>query len=105
MITCPLPGEGGEPAHVVEARRVIRDWELRNGHATYVECLDGGHRGYRAACSDCEWRGHEHLRGDELMGTEASRAHKIHAKEEAWAHTCSTRPVPQSRTHPEGGAR
>lgn len=75
-----------EPEHVQEARRVIREYELRNGHETCVACLGSGYVGYQARCWDCEWVGAEHLRGDEPMGTEASRAHKRLARAEAEAH-------------------
>lgn len=80
-----------EPAHVQEARRVIREWEQRDGHDAYVECLDGGFAGYQAVCSDCDWKGDEHLRGAEEIGTDESRAHKIAARHEAAAHRRDTR--------------
>jgi hypothetical protein len=50
-----------EPQHVTEARRVIREWELRNGHATYVDCIVGRWADYQAACDDCDWRGTERV--------------------------------------------
>ena len=79
-----------EPTHVQEARRIIREWELRNGHDSYAECLGGGHVGYQARCWDCGWRGPEHLRGDEPMGTDESRAHKTNARLDASAHLAAT---------------
>lgn len=83
-----------EPAHVQEARRVIREWELRNGHDAYVVCLDGGWKGYQAACWDCDWRGPEHLHGVQQLGTERSRSHKGDARREAAQHRLETRPLP-----------
>jgi hypothetical protein len=56
-------------------------------HDGYVECIDGGYRGYQARCWDCDWVGEEHLRGDEPLGTDASRAHKYAARLEAAAHS------------------
>jgi hypothetical protein len=81
------------PAEVAEARRVLRAWELRNGHASYVECLDGGYRGYQARCWDCDWQGPEHLRGSETIGTPDSRVHKREARADAAAHQGDTTPV------------
>lgn len=71
---------------------MIREWELRNGHDAYVRPLDGGFKGYQAACWDCEFEGPEHLRGDEDMGTEESRRHKRSAQHEATAHRQATKP-------------
>jgi hypothetical protein len=56
-------------------------------HDGYAAPLDGGYRGYQARCWDCDWTGPEHLRGDEPMGTEASRTHKRSAQLEAAAHS------------------
>jgi hypothetical protein len=81
-----------EPPEVRDARRVLRAWELRSGHASYVECLDGGYRGYQARCWDCEWQGPEHLRGDEQLGSPESCAHKRNARADAAAHQTATRP-------------
>lgn len=82
-----------EPIEVRVARETIRRWELRNGHASYVECLDGGHQGYQARCGDCDWTGTEHLRGDEPLGTTKSRSHKILARIEAGEHQRATAPA------------
>jgi hypothetical protein len=60
-------------------------------HDAYIDCLDGGYRGYQARCWDCDWTGVEHLRGDEQMGTEASRAHKHNARLEAAEHAVTER--------------
>ncbi len=76
-----------------EARRVIRLYELRDGHAAYAMPLGGGYRGYQGRCHDCQWEGAEHLRGDEEMGTEASREHKRNARAEAEAHRKQTIPA------------
>jgi hypothetical protein len=86
--------EGGsvqEPEEVSEARAVVKAWEQRFGHDSYVDCLDGGYKGYQARCWDCDWAGPEHLRGDEQMGTPESRAHKQQAKEDAAGHQIDTR--------------
>lgn len=82
-----------EPEHVQEARRIIREYELRDGHGAYAAALDGGYRGYQAWCHDCDWEGSVFLRGDEEMGTEASRAHKRNAQAEAEAHRLATKPA------------
>lgn len=76
-----------------EARRTIRRWELRNGHASFANPLDGGYRGYQAQCWDCDWQGTEYLRGDEEMGTEESRVHKRNAVREARQHARDTKPT------------
>lgn len=55
-------------------------------HDAYTFPLEGGFRGYVARCWDCDWIGAEHLRGDEPMGTEASRNHKRQAQQEAAEH-------------------
>lgn len=55
-------------------------------HDAYVDCLDGGYRGFQAACWSCKWRGPEHLRGDEEMGTDESRSHKRAARADAAEH-------------------
>jgi hypothetical protein len=55
-------------------------------HDVGIDCLDGGHKGYQAVCWECGWRGTEHLRGDEEMGTPESRSHKTRAREEAAEH-------------------
>lgn len=82
---------GDEPAFVQEARAVIEAWERRNGHDSYVDCLDGGYAGYQGACWDCDWRGPAHLRGDEEMGTPESRQHKVKARQDAARHRELTR--------------
>jgi hypothetical protein len=82
-----------EPPEVQEARRLIREWELRHGHDSYVDPLHSGLDGYQAACWDCDWRGPEHLRGDEEMGTPESRRHKALARKEAAQHREATRPT------------
>lgn len=82
-----------EPSEVVEARRIIDCWQKRHGHDSYVEPLDGGHKGYQAQCWDCDWHGPEHLRGGEPMGTEESRAHKKLAYRDAADHQRDTRPA------------
>jgi len=81
-----------EPQHVQDARQVIREWQQRNGHDSYVDCLGSGWRGYQAACHDCGWRGPEHLRGDEEMGTDESRVHKSNARQDAAHHRVATMP-------------
>ncbi len=81
-----------EPEHVREARHVLREWELRDGHAAYAFPLGGGYRGYQARCHDCDWCGTEFLRGDEEMGTDESRRHKRNARAEAEQHRTATRP-------------
>lgn len=87
--------ERSEPAEVKAARQTIREWELRDGHTSYVDCLDGGYRGYQAACWDCDWRGPEHLRTPgEDMNTPHSRSHKIAAKQDAAEHRRLTTPAP-----------
>lgn len=86
-----------EPQHVQDARQLLRDWRLRNGHESYADCLDGGYRGYQAACWDCDWRGTVYLRGDEEMGTEESRAHKRNARREAAEHQRDTLPATDPR--------
>ena len=60
-------------------------------HDVGVDVLDGGWRGFQACCWTCDWRGAEHLRGDEPMGTDASRAHKIAARKDMDRHRRSTR--------------
>ena len=60
--------------------------ELRQ-HDGYAATLDGGYKGYQARCWDCDWTGPEHLRGDEPMGTEASRVHKRKAQMDAGKHS------------------
>lgn len=55
-------------------------------HDAYADCLDGGYRGYQARCWDCDWAGAIYLRGNEPMGTEASRQHKRNAQLEAAEH-------------------
>lgn len=81
-----------EPPNVQEARRVLREWELRDGHHAYAEPLDGGWRGYQGRCWDCDWHGPEYLRGDEEMGTEESRQHKENAHRDAARHRAETKP-------------
>jgi hypothetical protein len=82
-----------EPQIVQHARLVLQAWELRDGHRTYVNPLGGGSLGYRAECWDCEWRGTEFLRGDEILGSEESRAHKRNAQRQASEHRHRTRAV------------
>lgn len=55
-------------------------------HEVGYDCLEGGHRGYQAVCWTCGWRGPERLRGDEEMGTDESRAHKLAAKRDMLEH-------------------
>lgn len=96
-----------EPTQVQEARRIIREWELRDGHGAYVAPLDGGWRGYQAGCWDCDWRGPEHLHGPEaraMPGTAEGRAHKRLAQQEAAAHREATRPVVADATVMEDAA-
>lgn len=83
-----------EPPEVQEARRVIRAWGLRNGHDSYIDCLDGGHKGYQARCWNCDWEGPQYLRGDEEIDTPESRVHKVNARHDAWQHQKDTRPDP-----------
>ena len=94
-----------EPLSVREARRKIAEWEARNGHDSYVDCLNGGFKGYQAACWDCDWRGPEHLRGDEEMDTPESRAHKRNARADAADHQLATRPAASPSEQREGEAR
>lgn len=82
-----------DPEPVREARRILREWELRHGHDSYVNPLNGGCRGYQARCWDCDWTGPEHLRGDEQMGTPESRVHKNRVRAEAAQHRRDTRPA------------
>ena len=82
-----------EPPEVVAARETIKRWQMRHGHNSYIECLDGGHKGYQARCWDCDWTGPEHLRGPEKIGTAESRAHKRHARQDAWQHQTDTKPA------------
>lgn len=59
-------------------------------HDGYADVIDGGYGGYQARCWDCDWVGAEHLRGnerDEPWGSEASRAHKRNAQNEAAEHS------------------
>ena len=93
-----------EPLSVREARRKIAEWEARNGHDSYVDCLNGGFKGYQAACWDCDWRGPEHLRGDEEMDTPESRAHKRNARADAADHQLATRPAASPSEQREGEA-
>lgn len=79
------------------AHRVLRAWRLRDGHASYVEPLDGGRAGYQARCWDCDWEGREHLRGDEPLDTPESRAHKQKARMESAVHQRNTKPVDWKR--------
>ena len=79
-----------EPPRVKEARRIVALWGGREGHDTYYDCLDGGWKGFQGACFTCGWRGPEHLRGDEEMGTPESRAHKQRAKQDAAQHRLET---------------
>jgi hypothetical protein len=88
-----MTSRSGEPQIVRDARHIIRQWELRDGHDAYAEPLGGGYRGYQGACHDCDWRGAEYLRGDEELGTEASRAHKRDAQREAEEHRQATLPA------------
>lgn len=85
---------GDEPEAVREAREVLREWELRDGHDAYANTLEGGWRGYQAACWDCDWTGPEYLRGDEQMGTPESRVHKNNARRDAAQHREDTKPAP-----------
>lgn len=82
-----------EPPEVVEARALIKRWELRHGHDSYIECLDGGYKGYQARCWNCGWTGPEYFRGDEQIGTPESRAHKQNARRDAWQHQTDTKPA------------
>lgn len=79
-----------EPAIVAEARRTIEAWEKRAGHDAYAQPLDGGYKGYQAMCWDCDWHGTQHLRGDEVLGSEESYAHKRRARLEAVEHRRET---------------
>lgn len=81
-----------EPEDVLAARALIHRWTKRNGHDAYVNPLEGGFQGYRAECWDCDWRGPDHLRGGEPLGTPESRAHKSAAYREAQAHAEETTP-------------
>lgn len=94
-----------EPLSVREARRKIAEWEARNGHDSYVDCLNGGYKGYQTACWDCDWRGPEHLRGDEEMDTPESRAHKRNARADAADHRQATQPAASPSEQREGEAR
>lgn len=60
--------------------------ELRP-HDGYTFPMNGGYDGYQARCWDCDWTGPEHLRGDEPMGSDASRAHKAKARMDAGKHS------------------
>jgi hypothetical protein len=60
---------------------------VERSHDAYAAPLDGGYKGYQARCWDCDWTGTEFLRGDEPMGTEASRQHKRKAQVEAAEHS------------------
>lgn len=75
------------PEHDVPTRAL-------RAHDAYTQPLGGGYLGYQARCWDCDWRGAEYLRGDELMGTEASRVHKLNAKREATEHRETTSQIP-----------
>jgi hypothetical protein len=72
-------------------------------HDAYVEPLEGGHKGYQARCWTCDWRGPEHLRRGELLGTPESRAHKNAARKEAAQHRAET--APKADENQEGGSQ
>jgi hypothetical protein len=55
-------------------------------HEAYVQPLGSGYLGFQARCYSCDWQGPEHLRGDEIMGTPESRAHKNAARADALSH-------------------
>lgn len=69
-------------------------------HDVGIDCLEGGHKGYQAVCWECGWRGPEHLRGDEEMGTPESRSHKNQAREEAAKHRRESRALSQPTPQP-----
>lgn len=87
-----MSDESSKPAEVQEAERTIRAWQLRDGHDSYVQPLNGGFTGYQARCWNCEWIGPVHLRGDEPVGTPESRRHKMLARDEAYDHRAATKP-------------
>jgi hypothetical protein len=86
MVNCPR-GDCRERAAILAEFGSARAGESDEGvHDAYVEPLGSGYRGFQARCWSCEWRGPEHLRGDEEMGTPESRAHKNAARADAAAH-------------------
>lgn len=76
-----------EPQHVQDARRVIREWELRDGHHVYVASIAGG---YRAACDTCDWRGE--MRLPTKWADDTWRVSKRFARADAEAHRQATIP-------------